>query len=193
VPCAAGYAWGEDGSNRCPTSYYGIDNAAACESAAAAAGKAYRKSETASYSPSGCYFDPGGNGGFAFNADAVGAGRPGTQLLCSGAAGLARPAEAPRCVDASSLLGYSRATMGPLKVLVGYHYPASGLKEALDAAHGWMRTTSLPGVESCSEGLTGVLWVLHRPLGVLIGLLPTCTTSCVHCLPHQAEADPSIA
>ncbi len=37
-----------------------------------------------------------------------------------------------------------------------------------------------------------MLWVLHRPLGVLMGLLPTCTTSCVHCLPHQAEGDPNM-
>ena len=39
--CAAGYAWGEDGSNECPTSYFAIDTAAACEIAATAAGKAY--------------------------------------------------------------------------------------------------------------------------------------------------------
>ena len=80
---AAGYAWGKDGSNQCPTSYYAIVNAAACESAAAAAGKAYLSSETDSSLPSGCYFFYG----FYFNADAVGAGSPGTQLLCSGAAG----------------------------------------------------------------------------------------------------------
>ncbi len=90
--CAAGYAWGDDGSNQCPTSYYAIDNAAACETAAAAAGKAYLGSETDPSDPSGCYFDQGDNGGCYFNADAVGAGNPGTQLLCSGAARLARPA-----------------------------------------------------------------------------------------------------
>ena len=84
--CAAGYAWGEDGSNQCPTSYYAIDTAAACEIAAAAAGKAYRKSETDPSSPSGCYFDQGDNGGLWFNAAAVGTGEPGLRLLCSGAA-----------------------------------------------------------------------------------------------------------
>jgi hypothetical protein len=85
APCAAGYAWGEDGSNRCPASYYAIDNEAACERAAKAAGKAYFDSWTDPSSPSGCFFDRR-YGGFVFNADAVGAGYPGTQLLCSGAA-----------------------------------------------------------------------------------------------------------
>jgi hypothetical protein len=83
--CAAGYAWGEDGSNQCPTSYYAIDTAAACESAAAAAGKAYLGSETDTHDPSGCYFYQG-KAGFYFNDDAVGAGDRGKQLLCSGAA-----------------------------------------------------------------------------------------------------------
>jgi hypothetical protein len=87
--CAAGYAWGEDGSNRCPTSYYAIDKAAVCETAAAAAGKAYIGNETDPSYPSGCYFYLGD--GFYFNADAVGGGNPGTQLLCSGAA-RSRPA-----------------------------------------------------------------------------------------------------
>ncbi len=91
VPCAAEYAWGEDGSNRCPTSYYAIVNAAACATAATAAGKAYYRSETDPSYPSGCYFGQR-SGGFVFNADAVGAGVRGTQLLCSGTANLARPA-----------------------------------------------------------------------------------------------------
>ena len=85
APCAAGYAWGEDGSNQCPTSYIAIVNAVACESAATAAGKAYIGSETDPSYPSGCYFYHDDDG-FYFNADAVGAGNPGTQLLCSGAA-----------------------------------------------------------------------------------------------------------
>ncbi len=88
--CAAGYAWGEDGSNRCPASYYAIVNAAACKTAAAAAGKAYLGSVTDPSYPSGCYVYLD-NGGFYFNADAVGAGNPGTLLLCSGAA-RSRPA-----------------------------------------------------------------------------------------------------
>ncbi len=114
APCAAGYAWGEDGSDRCPASYFTIDSEAACKSAAAAAGKAYIGSETVPSHPSGCYFDKyrfsGVKGNLfisvvAFNEAAVGAGDPGTQLLCSGAALLARPAEAPRAVNASSSLG----------------------------------------------------------------------------------------
>jgi hypothetical protein len=92
APCAAGYAWGEDGSNQCPARYYRIVNEAACESAATAAGNAYDGSETVPYLPSGCFFYQGDNGRFSFNADAVGsAGYPGTQLLCSGAA-RSRPA-----------------------------------------------------------------------------------------------------
>jgi hypothetical protein len=106
VPCAAEYAWGEDGSNQCPTSYYAIDTAAACETAATAAGKAYFRSETDPSSPSGCYLHQR-YGGFYFNADAVGAGVRGTQLLCSGAANLAQPAQAPR-----GTIGYSRGTIG---------------------------------------------------------------------------------
>ena len=89
--CAAGYAWGVDGSNRCPASYFAIITAAACAIAATAAGKAYIGSEKDPSYPSGCYFHQG-NGGFFFNADAVGTGVPGAQLLCSGAAHLARPA-----------------------------------------------------------------------------------------------------
>ena len=91
MPCAAGYAWGEDGSNRCPASYFAIINAAACETAATAAGKDYSGSWTDPSSPSGCYFHQR-YGGFVFNADAVGTGVRGTQLLCSGTAHLARPA-----------------------------------------------------------------------------------------------------
>ncbi len=83
--CAAGYAWGEDGSNQCPTSYYAIVNAAACETAATAAGKAYRGSVTVPNSPSGCFFDQGNNG-VRFNDAAVGFGFTGARLLCSGAA-----------------------------------------------------------------------------------------------------------
>ncbi len=117
--CAAGYAWGEDGSNQCPKSYYAIVNEAACETAAAAAGKAYRGIETVPYLPSGCYIYQQEGGGFYLNADAVGAGVPGAQLLCSGAAHLARPAEAPLV-----LLGYSRgtrrATMGHSRDTMGH-------------------------------------------------------------------------
>jgi hypothetical protein len=85
APCAAGYAWGEDGSNQCPASYYAIVTAAACESAATAAGKDYVGSWTDPSFPSGCYFYQDDDG-FYFNAAAVGAGVRGTPLLCSGAA-----------------------------------------------------------------------------------------------------------
>ena len=91
APCAAGYAWGEDGSNQCPASYYAIVNEAACETAATAAGEAYFGSWTVPSLPIGCFFFQR-YGGFYFNADAVGAGVRGAQLLCSGAAHLARPA-----------------------------------------------------------------------------------------------------
>jgi hypothetical protein len=83
--CAAGYAWGEDGSNQCPTSYYAIGDEAACESAASAAGKVYYGSDTRSSYPSGCYLYQELQF-VVFNDDAVGAGVPSTQLLCSGAA-----------------------------------------------------------------------------------------------------------
>ena len=106
APCAAEYAWGEDGSNQCPTSYYAIVNAAACATAATAVSKAYRGRETDPSFPSGCYFHQR-SGGFFLNADAVGAGVRGAQLLCSGAANLARPAQAPR-----GTIGYSRGTIG---------------------------------------------------------------------------------
>jgi hypothetical protein len=85
APCAAGYAWGEDGSNQCPTSYYAIDTAAACESAATAVGKTFFGGVTYTYHPSGCYLYQF-SGNLFFNADALGAGYRGTQLLCSGAA-----------------------------------------------------------------------------------------------------------
>jgi hypothetical protein len=143
--CAAGYAWGEDGSNQCPTSYYAIVNEAACETAATAAGKAYVRSETDPSYPSGCYLYQDG-GGFFFNADVVGAGVLGVQLLCSGAARLARPAEAPRGQQFTKthglpwgtrrttrtvLWGYSRATLGysraTMRALTGYTRGRHGL------------------------------------------------------------------
>ncbi len=88
----------------------------ACETAAKAAGKDYYLSETDPSYPSGCYlgqrFD-----GFVFNADAVGAGVRGTQLLCSGTANLARPAQ--------STIGYSRGTHA---VLSGTHRATQGAR-----------------------------------------------------------------
>jgi hypothetical protein len=159
--CAAGYAWGEDGSNQCPTSYFAIVNAVACETAATAAGKAYFGSVTVPSYPSGCFYFYQGDDGFYFNADAVGAGEPGTQLLCSGAARSRTAGSSIARVDDCSSLGYSQGTIGysrAIGVLMGYYgvlmgyygalkYPASGLKEALERgtrldAHGlsaWAR------------------------------------------------------
>jgi hypothetical protein len=77
---------------------------------------------------------------------------------------------------------YSRAAMGVHK------YPASDLKEALDAAHGWMHTASPPGLERCCEAMQGVFWVLHRPHGYSSGT----ADMCAHGQPHQAEGGPSL-
>jgi hypothetical protein len=114
--CAAGYAWGVDGSNRCPASYFAIITAAACAIAATAAGKAYIGSEKDPSYPSGCYFHQGAaatftKAGVYFSDDAVGAGALRTKLLCSGAARLARPAEAPRATM-GVLTGYCRYSLG---------------------------------------------------------------------------------
>jgi hypothetical protein len=136
--CAAGYAWGEDGSNQCPTSYYAIVDMAACERAATAAGEDYIRSETDPSYPSGCYFSQGGNAGFYFNADTVGAGVRRTQLLCSGAALLARPAQAPRGVDACSSLSGAH---GILSVLMGYYWGAQVCR--IGAQRGARRATWL--------------------------------------------------
>jgi hypothetical protein len=51
-----------------------------------AAGKAYRGSVTDPSYPRGCFFTRGDNNALTLNADAVGTGEPGLQLLCSGAA-----------------------------------------------------------------------------------------------------------
>jgi hypothetical protein len=166
APCAAGYAWGEDGSNQCPASYYAIITAAACERAAKAAGKAYFGSGTEPSYPSGCFFgQPYGE--FVFNADAVGAGYRGTQLLCSGAA---RPRTA-----AWGTIGYYGVHKG---YYGGTQVSRIGAQGGARTRHtvGWMRTASLPGLESGREGVEGVLWVLHRPLGVLIGCVRVCDT-----------------
>jgi hypothetical protein len=43
-------------------------------------------------------------------------------------------------------------------------YPPSERKEALDAAHGHMRTASVTRLDSGCEGIQWV-WLLYRPLG----------------------------
>jgi hypothetical protein len=154
--CAAGYAWSKDGSNQCPTSYYAIINAAACETAAAAAGKAYIGGVTDPSFPTGCYFDQGGNfynAGLYFNDAAVGFGVRGTQLLCSGA---------------------TRVSHGRLRhhrVVWGTHGVLWGSRRRSNAAHGWMLTASATGLYSCC-GYSTDRRGTHR-------VRTTCTTSCV--------------
>ncbi len=105
-------------------------------------------------------------------------------------------------------IGYSRATMGytrgTIEVLTGYYgvhtgyygarkYPASELKEALDAAHSWM---DAHGLSAWAREL------LRRRRGRALGtpptaggthrVLTTCTTSCVDVLPQQAEGGPYL-
>jgi hypothetical protein len=101
---AAAYARGGDGDNECPTRYYRIVNEAACQSAATAARERYDGTVLTSYDPSGCFYSQGQ--GAHLNTFPTGSGSPGTQLLCSGATLLARPA-------------YSAAAWGTQGVLKG--------------------------------------------------------------------------
>ncbi len=98
---AGKYAWGTAGKNACPDGSTRIDDLAACQAAAAAAGKIPPKSsENTDDSPKGCYsstrsFD------VSFNAAVIGqhsAVDADTLLLCAGTgvpASLARPASPP--------------------------------------------------------------------------------------------------
>ncbi len=128
---------------------------------------------------------------------------------------LARPAEAPRGVDDSSSLGYSRATMGYSRATMGYtrgtmgysratmgytrgfiaarKYPASGLKEALDAALGWMDAHGLPAwarelLRSHARSALGT----PPTAGGTHRVLTACTTPSVDYLPQQAEGGPYL-
>ena len=91
--CAGAYAAGTLGSNECPTNYNRIEAEGACQIAAAAAGQAYKGSETDSGYPRGCYsyISTSGIWGVYFNTATTGAGRSNSKLLCSGARFLARP------------------------------------------------------------------------------------------------------
>jgi hypothetical protein len=84
--CAGAYVSGAAGSNACPAGSVRIEAAAACRTAAAAAGKrpAYSFVETDRAYPRGCYYFTSSNDAY-FNAHAVGAGNPATQLLCAAA------------------------------------------------------------------------------------------------------------
>ncbi len=83
--------------------------------------------------------------------------------------------------DSRGTLGYTRATMWYTRGTMGARkYPASGRKEALDAAHGWMDAHGLSAwaLQLLSRRRRGALgtpptaWGTHR-------VLTTCTTSCV--------------
>ncbi len=78
---------GAAGSKECPADSVRIETAAACRTAAAAAGKTVPSSgfvETDPYSPRGCY-GTSTNDAY-FNTHAVGAGHPSLQPLCAAGA-----------------------------------------------------------------------------------------------------------
>ncbi len=79
--CAGAYVSGAAGSNECPAGSVRIEAEAACRTAAAAAGKSFQYVQTGSGDPRGCYYT--GRNNAYFNLHAVGAGFPGTQLLCA--------------------------------------------------------------------------------------------------------------
>ncbi len=87
-------------------------------------------------------------------------------------------------------MGRSRGTVGSSRGTVGAHkYRAAARKEALDASHGldarglsgWARGAAATGARGTP--LSG---------GVLMGVPTTCTTSCVHGRPHEAEGRPYL-
>jgi hypothetical protein len=84
LSCAGAYVSGAAGSNDCPAGSVRIETEAACRTAAAAAGKtpAYSFVETYAAYPRGCYYFTSNNEAY-FNADPVGAGGSGLQLLCA--------------------------------------------------------------------------------------------------------------
>jgi hypothetical protein len=102
LPCAGAYLSGAAGSNECPAGSARIETEAACRTAAAAAGKAFRSVVTDPGDPRGCFYFTDNNVAF-FNTDAVGGGVSGAQLMCAAVttgAPLAR-----RCADARVLRG----------------------------------------------------------------------------------------
>jgi hypothetical protein len=91
--CAGGtFKWGElGGSNECPANYFRIVDEGACQSAAAAAGRAYpyKNSHTDPARPKGCYayyYPSSGTYAVFLNMHPTGSTGSGTtKLLCSGA------------------------------------------------------------------------------------------------------------
>jgi hypothetical protein len=174
--CAAGYAWGEDGSNQCPASYYRIVNAAACESAAAAAGKSYRGSFKDHSAPRGCFLT---DIGFYLNVDEVGAGERGAQLLCSGATRVLHGR-----LKHHRILWYSLGYYGGTQVSrIGAQGGAR--RGTWSGTHGLSWLGLRAAVRAC-KGCSG--YSTDRRGTNLV--LTMCTTSCVHPQLHQAEGGP---
>jgi hypothetical protein len=82
---AGAYVSGAAGSNECPAGSVPIETAAACRTAAAAAGKTARSpfAETYATEPRGCVYCTASGDNAYFNAHAVGAGNFNYQLLCA--------------------------------------------------------------------------------------------------------------
>jgi hypothetical protein len=84
LSCAGAYVSADSGSNACPAGSVRIETEAACRIAATAAGKTVDSSsfvQPAPRDPRGCYYTSRNMA--YFNPHAVGAGVPGTQLLCA--------------------------------------------------------------------------------------------------------------
>ena len=98
LSCAGAYVSGDAGSNACPAGSVRIATAAACRTAAAAAGKLVGSgsgfSGTWSGYPRGCYYYYTSSIAY-FNTHAVGAGRSDAQLLCAALATTGAPRHAP--------------------------------------------------------------------------------------------------
>ncbi len=104
LSCAGAYVSGAAGSNECPAGSVRIETAAACGTAAAAAGKTAGSPFVANDSifPRGCYHTTSSNAAY-FNTHAVGAGLSYAQLLCAAlAATTGAPLRRRRCTDARS-------------------------------------------------------------------------------------------
>jgi hypothetical protein len=116
--CAGAYAFGTLGRNECPANYPRVQAEVACRVAAAAAGQAYKGSETDPGYPPGCYSTTlmGGVLGVYFNMATTGAGQLQSKLLCSGARFLARPSWVPFVYRPGYLLNLSLGTSRLLHV-----------------------------------------------------------------------------
>jgi hypothetical protein len=109
---------------------------------------------------------------------------------------LARPAEAPLgCTMGHSrgTPGYSRGTIGYSRAAMGYtSIPHRSPRRRSTTRKGWACMASLRGLERCCEAMQGVLWVLHRLQGVLIGYCRRGTLHACISQPHQAQGGPSV-